>query len=106
MNNYNVLVKLRDDGGIYLILDSIKDVDTKIFVINKLDEAGEFNDPLWGKNSLGELIKLEERSLEELKEDKRKIGSFRDVIKYKIISGDIEEIIGEIRGILLLKEII
>jgi hypothetical protein len=104
MNNYNVLVKLRDDGGIYLILDSIKDVDTKRFVINKLDEAGEFNDPLWGKNSLGlgELIKLEERSFEELKEDKRKRGS----IKYKIISGDMEEIIEEIRGILLLKEII
>ena len=57
---------------------------------------------------LKELIEGEKRSLEELKEamEWRKLIGKEINGKYKILSGSVEEIIGEIREIFLLGEII
>jgi hypothetical protein len=103
---YNILVKIFDDKGIYLITSSIirknltilRGESSNLFIKNLDDD--DFN-------YLEKVIEGEARSLEELREEMegRIIeGEFGG--KYKIISGGMEEIIGEIRGILLLKEII
>jgi hypothetical protein len=111
---YNILVKI-EVGWINLIMNSIEDIRNlygRIWFIQELNELGEFNDSIYGRGSLKELIKLEGRSLEELKEEKRKrevddeFHFKEDDGIYKVISGEMEEIIGEIREILLLGEII
>jgi hypothetical protein len=112
---YNILVKIRMNGEVCLIMNRFEDMGKfygKIWLIQELNELGEFNDSIYGRGSLKELIKLEGRNLEELREDKRKrevdneFHFKEDDGIYKVISGEMEEIIGEIREILLLQEII
>ena len=70
------------------------------YIININNEENDF--------LLKELIEGEKRSLEELKKvmERSKLIGKEINGKYKILSGSVEEIIGEIREIFLLGEII
>jgi hypothetical protein len=96
MRKYNILIKVRNDKRVHVI-ENFYRTDVRSSIIDNIDI--EF---------LKELIVGEERSFweleEEVKERKSYVGE-RDG-KYKILSGEIGEIIEEIGNILLLGEII
>jgi hypothetical protein len=100
MRKYNILVKIINIGGVYIILDSFGVLIEEINNFNKYS--------MYGNMSFEEIINEEKRTFEELKNEmeRRKISIGEVKGKYKIISGNMEEIIEEIRKIILLGEII